>query len=197
MKAKVFFLLIFYQKYGRILLEVKFVELLIDGFTPCLENTATGEFEETFFSQVTENELKSIKGWKFNWRAKDLKDTKIYKLVIKKRPYEIQGLVALRVFEKDMAVYVNIAESAPHNIGKEKKYSGVGGHLFAIAAYVSKELGFGGFVFMDAKNIDLVKHYQTTLGAVLLGIPHPYRMYIDEYAAEKLLSIYEIKKEES
>lgn len=49
---------------------------------------------------------------------------------------------------------------------------------------------------MDAKNTDLVKHYQKALGATLLGIPHPYRMFIDEDTAENLLKIYTLDKEE-
>ena len=43
---------------------------------------------------------------------------------------------------------------------------------------------------MDAKNKELVKHYSKTLGAVHLGRPHPYRMFIDEDNAERLLGIY-------
>lgn len=49
---------------------------------------------------------------------------------------------------------------------------------------------------MDAKNMKLVKHYQKNLGAVLLGVPHPYRMFIDENSAEKLLKIYTFQKED-
>ncbi|MEG1497759.1 MAG: hypothetical protein RR385_10350, partial [Clostridiales bacterium] len=59
----------------------------------------------------------------------------------------------------------------------------------------SKDLGYGGFVFMDAKNKELVEHYHKTMGAQLLGMPHPYRMFIDERAAEKLLKVYTLKGE--
>ena len=47
---------------------------------------------------------------------------------------------------------------------------------------------------MDAKNRELVQHYQEALGATLLGIPHEYRMFVDEEAAEKLLSVYTLKE---
>ncbi|MDD6396542.1 MAG: hypothetical protein PUB37_10245 [Firmicutes bacterium] len=171
------------------------MDLLIDKFTPCLENTKTGEFIETSFSLASAQEIKKLHGWKFNWLSNDLKEAEIYKLQIK-NDFVIQGLIALTAFERDNAVYVNIAESAPHNLGKNKQYNGVGGHLFAVAVQRSKELGYGGFVFMDAKNTDLVKHYQKALGATLLGIPHPYRMFIDEDTAENLLKIYTLDKEE-
>lgn len=169
--------------------DVSDLSVTIDKFTPCLENAKTGEIMPTSFSVITRNELEKLNGWKFNWLSPDLKDADIYKLTIA-GDKEIQGLIALTKFERDKAVYVNIAESAGHNLGKNKKYSGVGGHLFAIAAKRSLDLGYGGFVFMDAKNLELVKHYQDALGAVLLGRPHPYRMFIDEEAANNLLRIY-------
>lgn len=170
------------------------LDVTIDKFTPCLENAETGEIIETTYSLVNDSELRQLKGWNFDWLSDDLKNTDIYKLQIK-GDSEIQGLVSVTKFVRDKAIYVNIAESAPHNLGHNKRYNGVGGHLFAIAAQTSKDLGYGGFVFMDAKNVELVKHYRDTLGAQLLGIPHQYRMFIDEDAAERLLKIYTLNKE--
>lgn len=169
------------------------LEIAIDKFTPCLEDAKTGEIIETTYSLAEKSELKKLKGWNFNWLSDDLKDAEIFKLQIKGNP-KIQGLVALTKFERDKAIYVNLAESAPHNLGENKKYNGVGGHLFAIAVQRSKQLGYGGFVFMDAKNTELVTHYSDSLGAVLLGMPHPYRMFIDEDAAERLLKIYTLEQ---
>ena len=165
------------------------MNLVIDKFTPCLEDTETGELVPTVFEKATKKELSELKGWNFNWLDKDLKDSEIYKLRIA-GDNNIQGLVAVTDYQRDMAVYVNIAESAPHNLGKGKKYSGVGGHLFAIAAKISYDKGYGGFLFMDAKNTELVEHYRNTLGAVLIGRPHPYRMFVDEENAIKLLNTY-------
>lgn len=170
------------------------MDIKIDKFTPCLENAVTGEILPTYFELVENSDLKKSGNWKFNWNDSSLKDCLIYKLLVNDSS-EIQGLVALEKFIKDKAIYVKIAESAPHNIGKNKKYNGVGGHLFAIAAQQSMELGYDGFLFMDAKNLDLVKHYQLALGAVFLGMPHPYRMFIDEVAAKKLLTTYSLKEE--
>lgn len=172
------------------------MELLIDKFTPCLEDTKTGELVETTFHLISADEIAKLHDWKFNWKAKELSNAEIYKLQTISSPDIIQGLIALTKFERDQAIYVNIAESAPHNLGENKRYNGVGGHLFAIAAQISKDSGYGGFVFMDAKNMKLVKHYQKNLGAVMLGVPHPYRMFIDENSAEKLLKIYTFQKED-
>ena len=58
-----------------------------------------------------------------------------------------------------------------------------------------KKKGYGGFLFLDAKNMALVEHYQNTLGAIRIGGVHPYRMLVDESAAQKLLEIYSLKEE--
>ena len=170
------------------------MNIIIDKFTPCLEETQSGKIVQTSYSLAAEKELSSLKGWNFDWTDISLNNSKIYKLIAENSD-EIQGLVALTDFKRNNAVYVNLAESAPHNIGNQKRYSGVGGHLFAIAVKESVACGYGGYVFMDAKNAELVEHYKQTLGALLLGRPHPYRMIIDEENAVKLLKIYTLKGE--
>lgn len=166
----------------------------IDKFTPCLENTKTGKIEKTMYKLAKKEELKKLQGWNFDWTDSSLDNSEIYKLTLKNDDV-IQGLVAFSNFKRDRAIYIDIVESAPHNMGSNKKYNGVGGHLYAIAAQKSVEKGYGGFLFMDAKNAELVKHYSDTLGAVLIGRPHPYRMIIDEEAASKLLEIYTLEGE--
>lgn len=170
------------------------MNIQIDKFTPCLEEAESGKIIPTYYSLAAKAELSALKGWKFNWLDERLNDSIVYKLTIENSD-EIQGLVALTDFYRSSAIYVNLAESAPHNIGKPKRYNGVGGHLFAIAVQKSVERGYGGYVFMDAKNIELAEHYRKTLGATFLGRPHPYRMYINEENALKLLDIYTLEGE--
>ncbi len=80
-------------------------------------------------------------------------------------------------------------------IGNNKSYEGVGGHLFAIAAQTFVDKGYGGFIYFEAKNIELVQHYQEAFGGKLIGGVHQYRMIIDEDAAKELLSKYTLKGE--
>ena len=173
------------------------LEIEIDSFTPCLIEKSTGNIINTKYSIIEKSELDTLNqnSWKFNWLTEDLKNATVYKLTLDDNSEVIQGLVAVTDFPQDKALYVNIAESAPHNIGKNKQYEGVGGHLFAIAANESTKKGYGGFLFMDAKNIELVKYYHEKFGAILLGMPHPYRMFIDEINAQKLLNIYTMEGE--
>ena len=166
----------------------------IDKLTPCLERASDHVIVDTTYSLVSKEELKSLKHWQFKWNAKTLSDCEIYKLTIQ-NDERIQGLIAIQDGPGSYSIYVKIAECAPHNFGKIKEYFGVGGHLFAIAVQRSYELGYGGFVYMDAKNTTLVNHYAKTLGAMLLGHPHPYRMIIDECAAQKLIQTYNFRRD--
>jgi hypothetical protein len=132
------------------------------------------------------------KGWFFDWEDPEMKDDVIYKLLVEGSD-EIQGLVATRLMRG--TVFVVLVESAPHNKPPNKKYDGVGGHLFAIAVKLSLKNGFGGFVHFDTKNMKLVKHYSNTLGAKLYGGVHMYRMAIDEIAAMDLVEKYTLEGE--
>lgn len=172
------------------------LSLKIDKFTPCLIEKSTGNIVNTKYSIATDDELKLLKnkGWNFDWTADDLKDTIVYKLTLENDD-SIQGLVALKDMPNDYAVYLKLAESAPQNIGNNRNYEGVGGHLFAIAAQTSVDNGYGGFIYFEAKNIELVQHYQETFGGKLIGGVHQYRMIIDEDAAKELLSKYTLKGE--
>ena len=185
-----------HSRDGIIIMGSDGMQLKIDSLTPCLVEASTGKIIETSYKKAAKSELKSLKakGWLFDWTHSSLKEDEIYKLVVKGESNP-QGLIALKYEDRCKAVYVQIAESAPSNRGASKEYLGVGGHLFAIAAQQSMEKGYGGFVFFDAKNTDLVKHYSKALGAQLLGVPHPYRMILDENAARKLLKLYTFGKE--
>ena len=135
------------------------IDILIDKLTPCLERVATGELLPTVFSLAEEKELIGLKAkdWLFDWQEEyNYRERLVYKLLLKD-DNKIQGLLSAEIMRG--LVFIRLAESAPHNrINKE--YDGVGGHLFAIAIKLSLSLGFGGYVCMDAKNMELVKHYQ-------------------------------------
>lgn len=74
---------------------------------------------------------------------------------------------------------------------EQPKYSGVGGHLFAIAAQKSVEYGYDGVITGNAANQELVKHYCDVFDADLLGILHPYQIMIGEEAAAKIMEVYD------
>lgn len=59
---------------------------------------------------------------------------------------------------------MNLLESAPFNIGKDKLYEGVAGNLVAYACKISFQKGFEGYVTFTAKT-KLIKHYEENLGA--------------------------------
>ena len=170
------------------------LNIIIDKLTPCLLEISTNKLLQTVFSVTTTEELYGLQkdGWNFDWHGISTdSNLNIYKLMIK-GDQEIQGLVATEV--KKNAIYVTIAESAPHNMGKNKKFEGVGGHLFAIAIKLSNALGFNGYIYFDAKNPELVEHYADNLGAEQLSTRiHAYRMEVNEENAQKVLAKYTLE----
>ncbi len=69
-----------------------------------------------------------------------------------------------------------------------------GGHLFAIAIKLSIVNGFGGYIFFDAKNTELVEHYSSSIGAAMVNTRfHEYRMEISEYNARKVIDAYTLE----
>ena len=94
------------------------------------------------------------------------------------------------------AVFIDWMVSAPHNNkvileGEQKKYIGVGGHLFAVAVEKSFEFGWEGVVTGYPANEKLMKHYVTNLGAIpIRAYPH-YQIMIDEDSAIKIKEVYD------
>jgi hypothetical protein len=81
---------------------------------------------------------------------------------------------------------MDLVESAPFNIGKNKLYEGVAGNLVAFACKLSFQYGFDGFVSFTAKT-RLIHHYEKTLGAFHFG---GHRMIIPSRSAEILVNKY-------
>ena len=71
-----------------------------------------------------------------------------------------------------------------------RKYIGVGGHLFAIAADKSIQWGHEGAIHGFAANAALLNHYIKVFGAEYLGMLHQYQFFIDEEQSRKLLEVY-------
>ncbi len=130
-------------------------------------------------------ELKPLEEtWLFDWAQESLKSD-VFKLVTLQNQTEIQGLVSLQI--KKRFVYVSLVESAPHNRNMEKANDGVGGNLFAFACVLPKEHGYEGFVTFESKT-ELMGYYAKNFGAKPIG--NTNRMFIDEVAAENLITIY-------
>jgi hypothetical protein len=169
------------------------ISTIIDRLTPCLVEVKSGEIFQTTFSIASADDVSGLEqqGWLFDWTAEELHKTNIYKLMVRDDD-TVQGLVAAEVIRG--AVYIHLVESAPHNRGASKKYEGVGGHLFAIAIKLSVFNGFYGYVFFEAKNMELVEHYSNMLGASRVPTRiHEYRMEILEEQAQRIIEEYTLE----
>lgn len=171
------------------------INVWIDEFTPCLKDTVTGDIIETEVVQITRKsylrKYNRKSQWYTNW-GELLKDNEIYGIVIKGST-DIQGLVALQQRKDYKAVYITWMCAAPHNnteLTDTPKYSGIGGHLFAIAIDKSFEYGYDGVITGFAANEILLKHYCNVFHAFPLRVLHPYHFMIDEINAKKIKEAY-------
>lgn len=165
-----------------------YLDFVIDKLTNSIQNTVTGD---SFPTEVTRLTLKDLKittkknRWLFDWK-KELNDNKkdVYKLTIINNPNVIQGVVSLSI-ESDH-IFMNLLESAPFNLGKNKMYEGVAGNLVAFACKLAFQHDLDGFVAFMAKT-KLIEHYEKTLGAVHIG---GQRMIIPTHSAKFLVEKY-------
>ncbi len=167
------------------------IDIVIDSLTDCLIYSATGEERDTEYSLVAHTITKAdaqrlkAEGWKFDWSIPHKNGYEIYELYLAGDD-EVQGMIAFKHFRDQYYTHVDIVEAAPHNIGHNGKYKGVGAHLFAIACKHSWDVGNEGYVQFTAKT-DLVEHYRNTLHAQNIDW---HTMYIDSYGAIKLIRKY-------
>jgi hypothetical protein len=171
------------------------VGIWLDEIVPCLKDTETGEIKETVVFRIESRSfLKKFNeknGWGIDW-IEVPNSVEVFALALKENN-EIQGLVGVKNDISVKAAYLHWGCTAPHNNKHSfgvQKYSGVGGHLFAIAADRSILWGHEGFVHGFALNKELLNHYIDVLGASYLGAQHPYQFMIDKAAAQKLLEVY-------
>ena len=170
-------------------------DLICFILTPCLQEVLTGEIVETEVVRIRRTsflqKFNKKNGWYTSWN-KLARDNEIYALVIK-GTVDIQGLVAIRD-DKDMqAAYVSWMVAAPQNnpqIVEQKKYMGVGGHLFAIAAAKSEEYGYNCEMTGFAANEQLEQHYVDNFDAIRIHMLHPYQILITEDAGKRIKKAY-------
>lgn len=164
------------------------LDFVIDRLTNSIQNTISGDSFQTEVALFTLTDAKQVTkkvGWQFNWKSELADNTKeVYKLTIINNPDIIQGLLSLT--KRPDHILMNLVESAPFNIGKNKLYEGVAGNLVAYACKLSFQYGFDGFVSFTAKT-KLIEHYERTLGAYHFG---GHRMIIPTVSAEKLVEKY-------
>lgn len=171
------------------------ISVRIDDFTPCLKDSITGEVVNTEVIRVRRksflNKFNRRTGWYVNW-GKIVEDYDVYALVLE-GTVDIQGLVALKPNRELRAMYIAWMCTAPHNnhqLTDAPKYSGVGGHLFAIAGRESITSGFGGAVYGYAASQEVLNHYIERLNAIHIGVLHPYQFGVFENEMKEILSTY-------
>ena len=164
------------------------LDFVIDKLTNSIQNTISRDSFATEVSRLTKVDLKQVikkNGWSFHWKQEfDNNAREVYKLTITNNPTIIQGLLSFSV--KSDHIYMELVESAPFNLGRNKLYEGVPGNLVAFACKVSFQQGFDGFLSFTAKT-KLIEHYEKTLGAYHFG---NHLMIIPTKVAQHLIDTY-------
>ena len=172
------------------------ITFIVDEFTPCLKNVETGDLYDTEVAVVKRKsflkQFNQKSGWYINW-SKFSADTEIYALLLK-GTNDIQGLIAVQYDDEAKAVYVLWGCTAPQNniwqYGKQK-FSGVGGHLLAIASELSVKKGYDGFIYGEAMDQELFDYYGREFGAFPLPpINNPYRFMLSDRATSRMREVY-------
>ena len=172
----------------------------IDELTPCLKLNKTGESVRTTIKQITDKRaLKGFtekSGWYVNWQTL-IDENEVYALYAENEP-DIQGLVAFRDDPDKNSVYVAwmvAAEWTNPEKTANKKYLGVGGHLFAVAARKSVIYGHNGDMYGFAKDRETEEKFIGRF-AVHIGALHPYHLEITEEKAAEIMEVYDYELEE-
>lgn len=172
------------------------ITFTIDAITPCLKETRTGEIFDTEVIRLKRKSFLSKfnrrTGWYVNW-SKFADEIEVYALVLK-GTVDVQGLVAIKYDEYAKAVHIVWACTAPWNNKVEQgtqRYQGGGGHLIAMAAELSFQHGYEGYVFGDAINKEVLQYYIDKFHAFPLstaGAPH--RFMIEGVYSQELMEVY-------
>jgi hypothetical protein len=165
-----------------------YLDFVIDRLTNSIQNTISGDSFPTEVGRLAKADLKQVtrkNGWNFNWAEELGNNTReVYKLTITNNPNIIQGLMSFTI--RNDHIYMNLIESAPFNLGRNKLYEGIPGNLIAYACKASFQYGFDGFLSFTAKT-KLIEHYEKSLGAYHFG---NHLMIIQTSAAQKLVDKY-------
>ena len=172
------------------------IDIKVDEFVPCLKDAKTGEILPTIVEPIDKSQLKGYNnknGWYVNWSQLEKEGCKIQAVKVKGSDI-VEGLVATSFDEQMKATYINYIVAAPHNQKPHKKYVGVGGHLFAVAAEEALKTANGDMVGFAA-NEKLVKYYTEELFAEYIGIIHPGQVIWDSVSCKKLLEMYNYERQ--
>ncbi len=162
------------------------IDIEIDGLTRSIVEIGTSESLSTAITwwQDLKPSQRRPGRWNFDWQGEVNMGRKVAALTIRD-DRKVQGLISFAAHHDH--VFVHLVESAPHNIGRHKKFIGVPGNLFAFACQESLGLGFEGSLSFDSKT-ELIGHYTESLGAIRVG--QSQRMIITQTAAQRLIASY-------
>ena len=133
--------------------------------------------------------------WQTSWTSEYLNDARFEKYAVRLKN-ELIGLGAYEINESALVVHIVYMEAHPECnpaiVGANQKYRGIGRLLIAYGIKLSIDNGFNGDVVLEAKTVELARHYAMDFGAVRLpsfGSAAP-RFLIADAAAKQIFFSY-------
>jgi hypothetical protein len=163
----------------------------IKGLSECIEVSSKRKITTEVLPVTREIVVKILKkdGWSFDWKKEfKLPDRHLFYLRTCMEDGRVQGIISATPMIEDRFIFLNLIESAPHNLGSKKQYEGIAVNLVAYMCKASFDLGLDGFVVFIAKTA-MIDHYIKKFGAELVN-PRRNSMCIGTKNAEKLVNLY-------
>lgn len=149
-------------------------------------------------SPASPEDLENTADWQTRWTSRAARQMPNKVALRRADDSELLGLMSYELDDNGLAVEIIYLESAGHSNqnllhsrGGQKKYIGIAKALFAYAASVSTEAGYGGVLYFKAKTSELQEYYIRTFGAMPLSVYDPFRLIIWEDAAQTIIAEYQ------
>jgi hypothetical protein len=163
------------------------LNFVVDKLSNSIEHIRTGKVLATRLIRMYPSDivqLASLK-WQFDWTLElQTPGHEVYALTTMDDPDVIHGFISIS--DEQDHIFMDLLESAPFNVGRNKQYDGVAGNLVAFACYRAFKKGYEGIVVFEAKTV-LIGHYEKMLGAKRIA---GNRMFIDTKEAKGLVLNY-------
>lgn len=152
-----------------------------------IRHVATGKLVDATVTPVTistgDAQVMQTEGWNFDWSYPANRAECVLAL---KTFGDIQGMIGFTRHPGDYYTFIHLLESAPANIGKQKKYRFVPGVLLATVAQDAFAAGFDGYMTLQPKT-RLYDLYIDTYGGRLF---ENRQVLFDTFASKKLIKKY-------
>lgn len=150
-----------------------------------IRHRKSGELLEAVIELVEDEDWSKIKqqgNFGFKWAKEKNRIVHKIRLALEE---EILGLISVEDVPRELRIHVRLIEVNRKDRGRDKRYEGIAGCLFAFTCKASFRKGYEGFVSLYPKTA-LVEYYKNQYGFRELG----NQLYVELQSSEALIQKY-------